>query len=146
MLLSDSDRGQVKELLGTLPRPVRLILFTQTFGCETCADAHRLLKELADVSPQLLVEECNLVLDKARAAAFGVERAPTTVVVAIDAEGNERDYGVRFVGLTAGYEFSSLIDAIVLVSSGESQLTDESRALLAAVQEPITIQVFVTPT
>lgn len=146
MLLSDADRAQVQTLLSELTRPVRLLLFTQTFGCETCDDAHRLLKELADLSPQLTVEECNLVLDKDRAAAFGVERAPTTVVLAVDADGVEHDYGVRFVGLTAGYEFSSLIDAILLVSAGESRLGDTSRALLASVNQPVTIQVFVTPT
>ena len=129
-----------------LTRPVRLVFFTQTLGCETCADARRILDEVADLSPLLSVEECNLVLDKERAAQFGVDRAPTTALVVVEADGAEHDYGIRFVGLTAGYEFSSLVDAVLLVSRGESQLSDESRALLAAVTEPVRVQVFVTPT
>lgn len=146
MLLSDSDRAQVRQMLEEVARPVRLVLFTQTFGCETCNDAHRLLQELAELSPKLTVEECNLVLDKDRAAALGVDRAPTTAVIALDPDGAERDYGVRFVGLTAGYEFSSLIDAILTVSAGKSGLAEGSRALLAGLTEPVSMQVFVTPT
>jgi alkyl hydroperoxide reductase subunit AhpF len=145
-LLSESDRQQVRELLNGLARSVRLRLFTQTFGCETCLDARRVLDEFADLSSKISVDESNLVLDGDRARAAGVDRAPTTAVLAVDDEGNERDYGVRFVGLTAGYEFSSLLDAILLVSSGVSGLTDQSRAMLATVTEPVRIQVFVTPT
>jgi alkyl hydroperoxide reductase subunit AhpF len=145
-LLSDRDRQQVREMLAGLTRPVRLVFFTQTFGCDTCDDARRVLDELAELSPQLSIEESNLVLDRSRADAFGVDRAPTTALVAVNEDGTEQDYGVRFVGLIAGYEFSSVIDAILLVSSGDSQLSDESRALLAQVTEPVRLQVFVTPT
>jgi alkyl hydroperoxide reductase subunit AhpF len=145
-LLSEPDRQQLRSMFEDLTRPVRLLLFTQTFGCETCGDAHRILEEVAELSPAISVEESNLVLDQDRARAYGVERAPTIAVVAVDEEGAERDYGIRFVGLTAGYEFSSLVDAILLVSRGESQLGEASRALLATVTEPVTIQVFVTPT
>ena len=145
-LLSEADRAQLRDMFHELTRPVRLVLFTQTFGCETCADALRILQELTELSPKISVVECNLVLEPERAAAFGVTVAPTTAVVAVDEDGTERDYGVRFVGLTAGYEFTSLIEAIQLVSDGTSGLTEASRALLAAVTEPVAIQVFVTPT
>jgi hypothetical protein len=40
----------------------------------------------------------------------------------------------------------SLVEAIRLVASGQSGLSEESRALVAAVTEPLHIQVFVTPT
>jgi alkyl hydroperoxide reductase subunit AhpF len=145
-LLSDADRQELTTLFAGLSRPVRVVLFTQTFGCETCTDARRILDELAGLTSAMTVEECNLVLDRDRAAQYGVDRAPTMVIVAVDEDGTERDYGVRFVGLTAGYEFSSLIDALLLVSSGESQLSEATRALLAQVTEPVHIQVFVTPT
>jgi alkyl hydroperoxide reductase subunit AhpF len=144
-LLSDREQQQVSELFEDLTRPVRLLLFTQTFGCETCGDARRVLDALAEISDKVTVDECNLVLDADRAARYGVDRAPSTAVLAFDGE-EERDYGVRFVGLTAGYEFSSLIDAILLVSSGTSGLSEESRSLIASVKEPVDVRVFVTPT
>jgi len=40
----------------------------------------------------------------------------------------------------------SLLDAIQLVSAGDSGLQDASRAMLAALESPLALQVFVTPT
>ena len=45
-----------------------------------------------------------------------------------------------------GHELISLVDAVLLVASRDSGLSDESRARLAEVDEPLDIQVFVTPT
>jgi alkyl hydroperoxide reductase subunit AhpF len=66
-------------------------------------------------------------------------------VPAIVVEGTQ-DYGIRFIGIPSGYEFMSLLDAVKAVSSGDSGLSEESRQLLAEVKEPLTLQVFVTPT
>ena len=56
------------------------------------------------------------------------------------------DYGIRFLGIPSGYEFMSLLDAIQLVSSGDSGLQPVSRELLAGLAAPLALQVFVTPT
>ena len=53
---------------------------------------------------------------------------------------------IRFYGAPSGYEFMSLIEAILLASKGESGLSEDSRALVAAVDRPTAIKVFVTPT
>ena len=57
-----------------------------------------------------------------------------------------KDYGIRFYGLPAGYEFSTLLDAIVEVSKGDSRLRPESREKLAKIAQPVHLEVFVTPT
>jgi alkyl hydroperoxide reductase subunit AhpF len=57
-----------------------------------------------------------------------------------------RDYGIRFLGIPSGYEFMSLLDAILVASKGESGLSEASRAMLAGLESPVTLQVFVTPT
>jgi glutaredoxin-like protein len=146
-LLTEQDQQQLRGMFqADLARAVRLVVFTQTFGCETCGEARRILDEVAALSPRLSLEECNLVLETERAQALGVERSPTTAVIAVDEDGTEHDYGVRFVGLPSGYGFSALIDAILLVSKGDSSLSADSRAQLAALTEPVTIQVFSTPT
>ena len=54
--------------------------------------------------------------------------------------------GIRFYGVPDGYELVSLVESILLVASGVSGLSDESHAVVAAVTEPVDIQVFVTPT
>ena len=35
--------------------PVRLVFFTQTFGCETCGETKRLLDDLVTLNPLLSV-------------------------------------------------------------------------------------------
>ena len=46
----------------------------------------------------------------------------------------------------AGYEFISLVQAILLVGGAGSTLTDDNRRRIAAVDRPVTMQVFTTPT
>ena len=51
------------------------------------------------------------------------------------------------LGAPAGYDFMSLVDAILAVSgASDAPLTTESLELLAQVTEPRNIAVFVTPT
>jgi hypothetical protein len=51
-----------------MSRPVRLLFFTQTIGCETCPQTKQILDELPPLSDRITIEEVNLVLDKDRAA------------------------------------------------------------------------------
>ena len=120
--------------------PVTLVFFTQTFGCETCLPARQIVDRVASLSDQISVEEVNLVLDTDQVEAYGIQRAPAIAVV------GEADTGIRFYGVPDGHELVALVESILLVASGDSGLSDESQALIAAVDQPIDIQVFVTPT
>ena len=54
---------------------------------------------------------------------------------------------MRFLGAPAGYEFMSLIEAVLLAGSDDSGLSPESKQLVAEhVAGAIDIKVFVTPT
>jgi alkyl hydroperoxide reductase subunit AhpF len=139
-ILSPSDAARVREMLAGLPNPVRLVFFTQTLNCETCEPTKQILGELAGLSGQITVEEHNFLLEADRAATYGVDRVPAIAVA------GARDYGIRFLGVPSGYEFMSLLDAIQLVSAGDSGLNAASRAMLAGVESPLALQVFVTPT
>lgn len=126
--------------LAALPAPVGLVFFTQTFECETCLPARRVVDQIASLSDRITVEEHNLVLDKDKAAEFGVDKAPAIAVV------GERDLGIRYYGVPAGHEVGSLIEAIELVASGEPGLSEDSLTALAALDRAVHLQVFVTPT
>ena len=126
--------------LAALPVAVRLVFFTQTFGCDTCLPARQVVDQIASLSDQITVEEYNLVLDKDKVAEFGVDRAPAIAIMA------ERDLGLRYYGVPEGYETASLVDAAVLAAQGDLGLSAESLAAVAAVQRPVDIKVFVTPT
>ena len=56
------------------------------------------------------------------------------------------DYGVAFHGIPSGYELTSLIEALKLVSSGDSKLSETTREALAKIEDEVDIQVYVTPT
>jgi glutaredoxin-like protein len=140
-LINDDVAAQLKEEFARLVNPVRLVVFHQTLEDPESEQVKRLVEELAALEPKLSAEAVNLVLDKERAAELGVARTPAIAIL-----GAEKDYGIRFYGLPTGYEFGSLVDAILLVSSGESGLGDDTKAALKQVARPVHIQVFSTPT
>ena len=147
-LLSESDEQALREVFTTLTRRVRLLFFTQTFGCETCVQAREIVDVLPPLSDNIVVEEVNLVLDKDKAVRFGVDRAPAIAVLYDDPDGGSeaRDSRIRFLGAPAGYEFGSLVHAVLLAGGRPSVLSEESLKRLAAVDRPIVMQVFTTPT
>jgi alkyl hydroperoxide reductase subunit AhpF len=57
-----------------------------------------------------------------------------------------RDSRIRFLGAPAGYEFVSLVQAVLLAGGREPTLSAESLARIAAVDKPVTMRVFTTPT
>jgi glutaredoxin-like protein len=142
-LLSEQDRQTVRGHLAVIEDPVRLLFFTQTFGApDTVMIAKQVLDEIVSLNDHLSLEEVNFVLEQERARQYGVEQIPTVVLLKGD-----QDTRIRFLGAPAGYEFMSLIEAVILAGTNDSGLTPESRALVAAhVTTPLEIQVFVTPT
>ena len=138
--LSAQDEQAVKKEFERIGGPVKLTVFASELGPETNAQTVALVKEVAALSDKLSVSVLNPYIDREQAQAYGVEVTPAVVV-----EG-ARDYGIRFLGIPAGYEFSNLIDAIVTASTGEASLTAETKASLDALAEDVTIKVFTTPT
>jgi glutaredoxin-like protein len=141
-LLSESDRQTVRTHLTAITHRVTLLFFTQAFDApETVRIAKQVVDEVASLSDLVTVEEVNLILDRERAAQFGVDRVPAIALLRDD-----EDTRIRFLGAPAGYEFTSLVEAVVLAGTGESGLTPESRALIAErATDAIDIKVFVTP-
>jgi alkyl hydroperoxide reductase subunit AhpF len=146
-LLAPAEQEKLREWFNEMTGPVRLLFFTQTIGCEPCVQTKRILDELPALSERIAVEEVNFVLDKDKAAQYAVDRVPAIALLGQNGSGAaDRDSRIRFLGTPAGHEFMSLIQAILLVGGAASQLTDASRARLAAVDKPVTMQVFSTPT
>jgi len=119
---------------------VRLIFFEQSIGCETCAPTRRVLQQIADDNPAVSLEVLNLVLDKEKAAEYGVDRVPAIIIAA---PGRDR---IRYYGAPLGNELPTLLQAIGMAATGETDLAEESRAQLKALSTPVTLQVFFTPT
>jgi alkyl hydroperoxide reductase subunit AhpF len=145
-LLSPADQEKLRESFDEMTAPVRLLFFTQTLGCETCQQTRQILDELPLLSDKIAIEEVNFVLENDRAAQYGIDRVPAIVVVGEDEAGLPRDSRIRFLGAPSGYEFVSLVTAVLLVGGHDSALTAENRRRIAAIDKPVTMQVFTTPT
>jgi alkyl hydroperoxide reductase subunit AhpF len=141
-LLNDRDQTAVRKEFEKLTGPVKLIVFSQELAAaELCRQNEELVREVASLAPSLItVEVLNLAIDRDRAEAYGIDRVPAIVV-----EG-ARDYGLRFLGVPSGYEFSNLIDSMIIASSGTAALTAETQRALSELTSDIDIKVFSTPT
>jgi alkyl hydroperoxide reductase subunit AhpF len=80
------------------------------------------------------------VRDKQEADSLGVSRIPAFVL-----QGCTKG-SVCYFGIPAGYEFSTMIEDIIDVSKGTTNLSDKTREAMATVDQNQHIQVFVTPT
>lgn len=143
-LLSEKDRKYVEDEFGGIDRPVKLLMFTQERECQYCRETREIVEELSSLSPNVTSEVYDFVEDAAVAEQYQISSIPAIVVLE-DGE-TPLDRGVRFIGIPSGYEFSSLLDSILMVGRGDSGLSSETRHALAEINEPISLQVFVTPT
>jgi glutaredoxin-like protein len=145
-LISEKDADFLKgEFESGLVNPVKLVMFTQEFECQFCAETRQIVQEIAELSDKITAEIYDFVADKATADLFAIDKIPAIAVLRAE-DGEDRDYGIRFYGIPSGYEFTSVIEDIMDVSKGESDLQPKTKEALAALTEPVHFQVFVTPT
>lgn len=149
-LISDDVQQKIREMFdGSLMNPVRIVYFTIPASqlivpgreqCETCNDVQQVVEEVASLSDKLSVEVHNLEQEREVAQRYGISRVPAIVL----ASGDEAR--VRYFGGPFGSEFPNFIKDIQQISRSETALSDATRQALAAIKEPIHLQVFVTPT
>jgi glutaredoxin-like protein len=140
-LIPEEHKEQIKnQLAEALVNPVRLIMFTQELECQFCAQTKQLITELAGLNDKILAEVRDFVADADLAKQYGVDKIPAIVIL------GQKDYGVRIYGLPYGHEFQTLVSALAAVSQGKTDLSEETKAKLQAINTPVHIQVFVTLT
>jgi alkyl hydroperoxide reductase subunit AhpF len=152
-LLDQEIRDQITEVFADLDEQIRLLLFTRRKSplvlpgraadddCPSCEDAQALFGEVADLSDKIELEVHDVRDEPDLASQFGIDKVPALVL-----RGPNEAGLVRFFGLPAGYEFSTLIADIVDVSRSNIQLSERTRTELGNLDEDVHIQVFVTPT
>jgi len=130
-------RSELKE---KIEKPVKIVVFTQEIECKFCAEARQLVQEVAALSDKIKVEIYDFVADSEKAKEHGVDKVPAIAIV------GEKDYGVRFYGLPFGYELQTLVEGVVNVSRGKTDLSEKTKEMLKEIKAPVHIQVFVTLT
>jgi glutaredoxin-like protein len=120
--------------------PVKIVMFTQEIECRFCSDTRQLVQELAGLSDNISLELYDFVADSEKAKAYGIEKIPALAII------GKKDYGVRIYGIPYGYELQTLIEAVINVSKGTTNLSEKTKEILSDVKAPVHIQVFVTLT
>src|SRR6266404_5781443 len=149
-LISEADRETIRRhFTESLDGEVEIVMFTEhespiiipgKQACETCSQTQELLEEVASLSDKLKLTVNEISTAREEAFALGIDRVPAFVC-----KGASRGR-VRFFGIPSGYEFSALITDLIDVSTGTTDLTEETRKYLSALTEDVNIKVFTTPT
>jgi glutaredoxin-like protein len=148
-LISPEDRQNLQTLFAQeLQDEVNITYFTQRESvliipgqeCAYCRETRELLEELTGISDKLHLTVKDFVRDGQEAQSLGITRIPGFIL-----QGHTKGV-VRYFGIPAGYEFSTLIEDLIDVSKGTTDLSDKTREALGKVDQDLHIQVFVTPT
>lgn len=139
-LIQENDRTEIIKFFEELKEPVKIINFTQKFECQYCSETRQLLEEVAELSDKISLNVYDLIENKDQAKKYNIEKIPATIIL------GHKDYGIRYYGIPSGYEFSSILQDILMVSNRDSGLSENTKQKLATIQQPVHLQVFVTPT
>jgi alkyl hydroperoxide reductase subunit AhpF len=146
-ILNDEVRDHVQNLFADRLRdPVTLDFYTQPKSslyipgrrdCESCEDAQQLYEEVSALSEKVDLRIHDIRQEQTE---FTLDDLPLLVM-------SGHNLGtVRILGVPAGYEFVTLLEDIVDLSTGETALSEETRESLAGLEADLSLQVFVTPT
>jgi glutaredoxin-like protein len=139
-MLDEDDRNEVQTVLEDLTDPIEVHVFTED-DCQYCDETVALLEDVESLSDK--IDLATHEMDDPLAAELGADQydgGPVTVITREDIS------GVRYFGIPSGQEFSAFLQDLITVSTGDTGLDDGVREELAAIDEPVEITVFVTPT
>ena len=147
-LLPDQEKSRIKRTFRKdLKAEVYLRLFTQRPSpiavpgreCKYCVQTQQMLEELAALSPKVHLETVDIYAQPDRAGEEEITRVPAIV---FGVKGGPK---LRFFGIPMGYQMSVVIENIRTISRGVSPLSMDTRKKLRRINQPVHIQVFVTP-
>lgn len=145
-LLNEGIKKQVKDVLKEMQEPVSIHFFdSTTINCDYCKQTLQLLEEVVELDSRLHLFQYDLDQDAALAKEHCIDKVPAFILSTSDGK-PFIDSGIRFYGIPAGSEFTTLINDLIMVSKRDSGLNRETREFLASLKAPLHLQVFVTPT
>ena len=141
MIRDEDARALFESFRTTLQGEVDIVVFTgaaDKYGRE----AKTIGIELAELNPKIHYVHYNVDKDIEEAREYGISVSPSVVI----AKHGVIDGWFKFTGLPSGYEFTSVIEAIKVISRNEAALTATIVEKLAKVTNETNIEIYVTPT
>lgn len=150
MNLIPRDRDTIGRFLNDkLQNPVRLVLISQenTYRepslhtpCQWCRETAAIAQELVVLNEKLSIDQYDFLTDDRIVREYEVDKIPAIIPI------GSHDFGIRFFGVPAGYEFATLLEAIVDVSREETSLGEKTKNRLKELTRGVHLQVFISPT
>ncbi len=128
MMLPDNIKEDVKKVFAELQDPIKIV-YHEDSSAELNNEIKNLLTEVSDLSEKISLEVDSEGPNRPNFEIFGKNKGT-----------------IRFMGIPSGHEFSSLISALMMASTGEHKLSDDTVKFLAELKEPLDLKVFITPT
>ena len=155
-LIPDQEKAQLKRTFRKdLKAEVNLRLFTQRPSpiavpgreCRYCLQTQQMLEELVALSPKVHLETVDIYAQPDLASEAGITRVPAIVFgIKGGPKGGPKDGPkLRFFGIPMGYQMAVIVENIRTISRGVSPLSMDTRKKLRRINQPVHIQVFVTP-
>jgi glutaredoxin-like protein len=139
-LIDDKTKEEIKKIFEMLENPVTIELFTMKIECGLCKETHELLSEIVELSPKLNLELHEQESETDLATKMNIDKVPAIILK------RDKDYGIRFFGIPAGYEFTAFMSSLLLISRGELHLAPATTAFLDTIKKPVHIEVITSPT
>jgi len=140
-VLKEDQKRIVQDLFEKQLRgEVRVVVFTrESKECEYCSDTKELLTDISELSPKIKLEIHDLDAERELAQQLGVDKAPATVLI------SPKGSKLYFFGIPSGYEFKSLLEDLIDVSTNSTRLSESTKSKVKSIAKPVSIKVFVTP-
>jgi thioredoxin reductase (NADPH) len=129
---------QLKQTFASLPNDIPLYLFVGRTEDDVFAQACRqIVRAFRELTTKITLKE--YYLDHELAAKWGVDSSPTLLL-------DPERYNIRWLGAPMGEEARSFLEAMILLGTGKSGMSDQSQAVIQRIDTPRHVQVFTSPT
>ena len=129
--------NQLRATFAQMPNDIPLLLFTEKAKDDVFAQANRqVIRAFRDLTDKITLHEYDLNHDMAR--KHNVTVSPT-LVIAPD------QYNIRWIGAPMGEEARTFLELLMLVGSGNSNASDQSKKVLERIDAPRHVKVFISP-
>ncbi len=128
---------QLKKTFESLPYEIPIFLFTKQNADDIFSTSSRqMIRAFRELTDKIPFREYSLDSEEAR--KWNVNRAPTLLIA-------PEKYNIRWLGAPMGEEGRTLLETILLVGMGRSNLNEQAVKVLKKIDSPRQIRVFVSP-
>jgi len=137
-MASQAYLRQLRATFEQLPNDIPLYLFTAKGHDDVFTQANRqIIRAFRELSDKITLREYDL--DHELAKKWNVTSSPTLLIA-------PEQYSIRWLGAPMGEEARTLLETLILVGLGKSQLSDQSLNVINKIDSPRNVKVFVSPT